>query len=210
MMGITIFASGTINTLEAIPQLVVEVKEIAEKHGWRYSVVDDDFKVESAAKLVPATADQPAVIEGSLGLKGIVLFIDPKCESLGILFNRSGALTCVMQQMLRSDLPGLEPFTSCKTQFGCIDSHIEMVHLLDILKKRYIADLVVTDEGEYWESRDVERLSNKRDVLDHYMDHVSSVIRGIRVSKEDALDADSLGARVEQALLEAEEGKVFH
>jgi len=68
----------------------------------------------------------------------------------------------------------------------------------------------VNDEGDYWESGDVELLSNKRDVLNHYMDHAKNVISGIRLSDQESVSADSLGSQIEQALLKAEEDQIVH
>lgn len=210
-MGITIYASGNIDRLEEIPHLIEEVKGIAQKHGWACSVLDDDFDVEPAARLVGPTAYKPAVIKGSLGLKGIVLSVDPKCESLAILFDRSGALTNVMQQLFRSSC-GIrqELFTACKTQFGCINSHIHIVELLHALKQRFITDLTVNDEGDYWESGDVERLANKRAVLEHYMDYAKDVISGIRLSEQDLVSTESVASQIEQALSKPDEDQVVH
>ena len=68
----------------------------------------------------------------------------------------------------------------------------------------------MNDEGDYWESGDVELLSNKRDVLNHYMDHAKNVISGIRLSDQESVSADSLGSQIEQALLKAEEDQIVH
>ena len=210
-MGITIFAKGRIDRMEDIHDLIEVVKGVAEGHGWRYSVVEDSFNIEPDAALAEGHADKAAVVKGSLGLKGIVLYLDPKCESLSLLFGRSGTLTNAMQQLL--SLSGdwhHEPFTSCKTQFGSIELHIAIVELLDLLKNRFVSNLVVTDESEYWETRDVRRLATKRSVLAHYMDHVAEVVSGIRLSEDVPPTAQAIGERIEQALLKAEEETVVH
>lgn len=210
-MGITIYARGNMDRLEDIPHLIEEVKTIAQKHDWTFSVVDDDFDVEPSTRLVGPTADKPAVIKGSLGLKGIVLSVDSQCESLAILFDKSGALTNGMQQLFRSSCDmQQEPFTACKTQSGCIESHIQIVELLHVLNNKYISDLSVTDEGDYWESGDVEQLSNKRKVLEHYLDYAKDVISGIRLPEQTSLGSDTIAAQIEQALLKAEEDQIIH
>ena len=45
-----------------------------------------------------------------------------------------------------------EAWVSVKTQFDSPDTHIWIIGLLKYLKKRYIANLEVRDEGEYWET----------------------------------------------------------
>jgi hypothetical protein len=45
----------------------------------------------------------------------------------------------------------------CKTQFAPLEVHQGLVGLLEDLKGR-MAEMVVEDEGHYWESRDADRL----------------------------------------------------
>jgi len=84
------------------------------------------------------------------------------------------------------------------------------LELLHALKKKFISDLTVNDEGDYWESGDVERLSDKRNVLNHYLDHAKNVISGIRIPGQGSVTADSIASKIEQALLQAEEDQIVH
>src|SRR5687768_9627818 len=47
---------------------------------------------------------------------------------------------------------------TCKTQFAPIETHIQIVDFLTSLKLK-LSELVVRDEGEYWELRKKERLA---------------------------------------------------
>ncbi len=204
-MGITIYARGKIDRLGNIPRLIDEVKGIAEESGWEYAIIDDDFDVQPNAVFARRDLDEPATIEGSLGLKGIIVSIDPKAEPLAILFDRSGVLTDMMQQVfwIHNNIRD-EHFIACKTQFGSIESHIYIIELLDVLKKRYITDLVINDEGAYWESRDYKLLAEKRAVLEHYMRHTEMVIGNIEISGHDVQDSETVSSHIKEALLEAD------
>jgi hypothetical protein len=210
-MGITIYARGKIDRLEDIPRLIDEVKGIAEESGWEYAIIDDDFDVQPNAVFARRDLDEPATIEGSLGLKGIIVSIDPKAEPLAILFDRSGVLTDMMQQVFRiHNNVRDEHFIACKTQFGSIESHINIIELLDVLKKRYITDLVINDEGAYWESRDYKLLAEKRTVLEHYMRHTEMVIGNIEISEHDVQDSEIVSSHIKEALLEADKKGGLH
>lgn len=201
-MGVTIYARGRIDSLGDIPRLIGEVKGIAEENDWEYAIIDDDFAVRPNAVFTRRDSDKPAAIEGSLGLKGIIASVDPKAEPLVILFDRSGVLTDMMQQVYwLYDNVRDERFTACKTQFGSIDSHIHIIDLFDVLKKRYITDLVINDEGGYWESRDYKLLAEKRAVLEHYIHHTERVIGGIEISDHDVQDSEIVASHIEEALL---------
>ncbi len=210
-MGITIYARGRIDSIGDIPRLIGEVKGIAEENDWQYAIIDDDFAVRPNAVFTRRDSDKPATIEGSLGLKGIIPSVDPKAEPLVILFDRSGVLTDMMQQVywLHNNVRD-ERFTSCKTQFGSIDSHIHIIDLFDVLKKRYITDLVINDEGAYWESRDYKLLAEKRAVLEHYIHHTERVIGGIEISDHDVQDSEIVASHIEEALLEADKDGGLH
>ncbi len=210
-MGITIYARGRIDSIGDIPRLIDEVKGIAEENDWEYAIIDDDFAVRPNAIFTRRDSDGPAAIEGSLGLKGIIVSVDPGAESLAILFDRSGVLTDMMQQVhwLDNNVRD-ERFIACKTQFGSIDAHIRIIDLFDVLKKRYITDLVIDDEGAYWESRDCKFLAEKRAVLEHYIRHTERVIGGIEISGRDVQDPETVASHIEEALLEADKDGGLH
>ena len=142
-MSITIFASGKIECIDDILRLIDDLKRVAAEHNWGYHVIDDDFDTHPHAVLTRRDGDdKAAVIEGSLGLKGIVLNIDPGAEPLAILFDRTGVLTDMLQQIswIQNNGQG-ERFSMCKTQFGSIDSHIRVIDVLDSLNQSYIPGL---------------------------------------------------------------------
>ncbi len=204
-MGITIYASGKINNVENIPHLIDEMKGIAKKNDWEYNIIDDDFN-EPPNVILKHDSGKPGInIDGSLGLKGIILAVDPGSESLAILFDCSGVLTGIMSQISWLESNKLdERFSACKTQFGSIDSHICIIELLDILKKKYISDLVVEDEGTYWTSRDRDLLAEKRAVLEHYISHTEKVISSVEVSNDSDQSSHTVASHIEKALLKAD------
>jgi hypothetical protein len=205
-MGITIFVSGKLDRIEDIPHVIDDLKKVAEENNWKHHVIDDDFDVQPNAVLTRRDSGLPgAAIKGSAGLKGIIVNIDPQAESLAILFDRSGVLTDLMQQISwLDDNVQNKRFTMCKTQFGNIDAHIRIVELLDHLKKKYISDLAADDEGAFWETRDRRTLAEKRVVLGHFLRHTEKIIKGIDVSGIDVQDPEAIASRIEEAILKAE------
>ena len=206
-MSITIFAWGKIESTGDIPRLIDDLKRVAGEHDWGYRTIDDDFDTQPSAELTRRdSGEQAAVIEGSLGLKGIILNVGPGAEPLAILFDRSGVLTDVLQQISWIHSKGQdERFTMCKTQFAGIDSHIRIVEALDGLKKSYLPGLIVSDEGGYWESRDRRILAEKRIVLDQCLRHTEKVLSGIEISGDALQDPETIAECIEKALLKADE-----
>ena len=145
-MGITIFASGNIADINDIQPLIADIKEIAAGHGWNYHIVCDDFGSVPTGKLTRDLEARGAKIEGSLGLKGIIIETGDGAEPFSILVDRCGVLTDMLQQVAWIESRGTSGrFTSCKTQFANIESHIRFIEVLDLLKRKYIPGLVVND-----------------------------------------------------------------
>jgi hypothetical protein len=206
-MSITIFAKGIIERINDIPALTSDMKEIAKERNWKYRIINDDWDVQPDAVLAPPVTGKPAGhIKGSLGLRGIVLNAATGAEPLSILFDRSGVLTDMFQQLAWIESNGQnERFTCCKTQFADIEEHIEIIDILDHLKKKYIPNLAVNDEGTYWETRDRRILAEKRIALNHYLRHAEKVISSIEFPDGGPKDADSIAASIEEALLKTDE-----
>jgi hypothetical protein len=203
-MGITIFAMGKIERINDIPVLISEIKGMAEERNWKHHIINDNFDDLPDAVLTSNAADKPtAHIEGTLGLRGIILNA-AEAEPLSILFDREGVLTDMFQQLTWIESNGQnERFTFFKTQFSDIEEHIKIIEILDHLKKQYIPNLTVNDEGTYWETRDRRILAEKRIALGHYLRHTEKVIRSIEIPEGDPKDADSIALRIEDALLKA-------
>ena len=207
-MGITIFARGSIDTTDDIPVLIAEMKELSEKNGWTYEILDDAFEQDPGVEFKRDEDASTVSIKGSLGLKGIIINVGYGVEPLALLFDRSGILTDIMSQVTWVQNPGEDNrLTFCKTQFGPIEAHISLIETLDILKKKYVTNLEVTDEGDYWTSRDRELLAEKRAVLKHYMNHAREAISNARIPPDAGLSAEDTASSIEKALLDAEDNK---
>ena len=70
---------------------------------------------------------------------------------------------------LRTGLHGWSWGSFCKTQYASdpkcggtanfVRCHLAVVHLLDAIQKRQLATVEVSDEGDYWEHRDAQKLA---------------------------------------------------
>ena len=207
-MGITIFARGSIDTMDDLPVLIAEMKELSEKNGWMHEIIDDDFEQDPEVELIRDQETSTVSIEGTLGLKGIIINVGYGVEPLALLFDRSGVLTDIMSQVSWVQNPEEDTrLTFCKTQFGPIEAHISIIEILDILKKKYMTNLEVTDEGDYWMSRDRELLAEKRAVLEHYMNHNKKAISNAKIPADADLSAEDIASSIEKALVDAEGNK---
>ncbi len=86
--------------------------------------------------------------------KGIILQSDMNVESIKIFFDDSLTLA-----------------TFCKTQFGGVEAHIEVIDFLHAIEG-FFEKFWVDDEGDYWKTNDEFLLKNKMDFMAKILDDV--------------------------------------
>ena len=138
-MGVTIHYSGHLREPLAYGLLIGEVQDFAEQQSWPHRLIS-----KSGATL--ERWDQTGrewTVRGDT--RGIELLPHDWCEPLTLEFDREHFV---------------QDFT--KTQYAPPEIHVAIVELFQHLAP-FFRDLDVSDEGEYWESGDLDRL---RDMFD--------------------------------------------
>ena len=201
-MGVSIHYRGRLNDVGQLARLCEELADIAATMGWESTQLDDDWEQPVDARL--RHTPKGATIDGNLGLKGILMSPGGGAESLRFLFDRQGDLRCPMGMILilEGTLDPQEAWVSVKTQFASPEVHVWIIGLLKYLKKRYISDLQVSDEGQYWETGDVRVLKEKMDFIGGKIDQLASDLSGGRWGDMSGLSAEQIALRIEQWFLE--------
>jgi hypothetical protein len=178
-MGITIHFQGQLKNTHLIDSSKEELNDISEIKNWEWQDLDEDWSKPSTAKL-SENKDRLKII-GHLSLKGVQINIHPDSEPLSLYFDAEGNLTNPMSVILKNagKISTKNSYNSVKTQFAPPDVHISIIKLLKYLKKRYIPNLRVIDEGEYWESEDKEKLIEKIAFLKDKMDMVEGILSSL-------------------------------
>ena len=150
-MGLSIHYSGRLKNPALLPELIAEVKDIAEVYEWKYHVFEQQFP---EGRLTGNSHDG--------NLYGIS-FSPPECEAVWLCFlsNRrmSGPANLLFHDPDDTDSEDLNLYTlSVKTQFAGMGIHRIIIHLLRHLQEKYLADFELQDEGHHWETGDVELL----------------------------------------------------
>jgi hypothetical protein len=200
-MGVSIHYRGRLNDVALLSALCDEVGDIANTMGWPSTILDDDWSMPPDAKLATG-----GVIQGHLGLKGIQITPHPESEPLVLFFNCAGDLRSPMTMLMILD-GTLKPETawlSMKTQFSDADTHVWVIGLMKYLKKRYMSDLEVSDESDYWETGDRQKLEEDIALLNGKMQHLSSAVASGHMGLLTGLSADEIVSRIEQLFLRDE------
>jgi hypothetical protein len=193
-MGVSIHYRGRLDDIHLASLLCDEVGDIARSMGWPSTTLDDDWSIPPDARLIGGGR-----IGGHLGLKGIQITPHPESEPLALFFDREGHLRSPMTMLMILDgtMTSETAWISMKTQFAGADTHVWVVGLLKYLKKRYIANLEVSDESEYWGTGDRQKLEKDMDFINSKLQWMSSEISAGRLGDLTGLSADEIGLRIE-------------
>lgn len=150
-MGLSIHYSGRIADPELLPELIEEVSDIAGIHNWKHFVFDRRFPGNTYGK-----PDYNQSIYG-------ICVTPPGCETIPICFLSNGRLSSLAHLKFfgkTQEQPESEYLymLSVKTQFSDVATHQFIIHLFHYLSRKYFDNFRLTDEGEYWETNDVELL----------------------------------------------------
>ncbi len=144
-MGVTIHYHGTMDDVSQVETMEDRLLDLVFSLGGRASIWRSFDKCDS-----------------SRVVRGLCVNLEPGQDTLSLLVSPEGHLTPLFQIEEAERTPFDEPpYCFVKTQFGSLQGHIAIVHLLDALRQRFCSNLQVSDEGEYYENRDVNQLLKK-------------------------------------------------
>jgi hypothetical protein len=132
-------------------------------------------------------------------VRGVILDLVPGQESTSMLVSPEGWLIGL------TDIENAEagrltepPWCITKTQFGSIEGHVMLVELLSAMRREFLPDLEVSDEGGYWETRDLAELARRRSLIQKAMDGLAEGLRRSGLSREAPEDPEILARRIER------------
>ena len=161
-MGVTIYYRGQLNDVSLVYKLIREIADIASIMKWPCNTWDEDWSVAHAATIV--NKEKGCEIKGHLGLKGVSFTPHPDCEAVNVTFDKHGILQDprTLPLLLNGTIKDKDTTVSVKTQFAGVDTHIAIIKILKYIKKKYIPDLYVFDEGDYWQNENSQILEERK------------------------------------------------
>ena len=132
-------------------------------------------------------------------VRGLIVDLAPRQEPTSLLVSPEGWLIHLIEiEAAEKGALSEPPWCSVKTQFGPIEGHVALVELLAALKTEFIPDLEVSDEGGYWERRDLAELRQKLTFIQQAIDTLADALQNDRLSPEAAEDPEILATRIER------------
>ena len=204
-MGVTLHYRGTLDDPRRLPALCDELDGVAQAMGWTSTRIDDDYVAPVDARLKHASGCSN--IEGNIGLKGIVLSPTDGSEPLWFCFDHAGRLRSLLGQVLILDgtLKSAESWASTKTQFSSPERHIWLVGLLRYVKKHFVSNLEVHDDGGYWDTGDLTELRRRMDLINGKIADMAAALSSPRFAKLTGQSNEEIVATIENLVRELPE-----
>lgn len=181
-MGITVAYRGRLADLTRVEDFEDRLLDFALEVGglaqvWRTQAADDPGRV----------------------VRGVLLNLAPGQEPVSMLVSPEGWLVGLVdvRDAERGRLTE-PPWCFTKTQFGPLEGHVAVVELLAALRREFLPDLEVSDEGGYWETRDLAELARRHSRVSEATDGLAEGLRRHGLSREAAEDPEILLRRVER------------
>jgi hypothetical protein len=132
-------------------------------------------------------------------VRGVILDLAPGQESTSLLLSPDGWLIGLTDIKDAEDGRVVEPpWCFVKTQFGPVEGHVALIEMLRALKREFLPDLEVSDDGGYWETRDLAELVRLRALTQEAIDGLADGLRRYGLSREAAEDPAILLRHVER------------
>lgn len=188
-MGVTIHYRGKLSPDHSIDEVIDHLKNLCFEQELECWTRDDEVTAENYL----AKEDIGAQI------KGIEINVHPDCETLSFTFDTKTRQLCDIWEQIgtgkkftcgkdrwSADHKGKHKVKGslfCKTQFAGAYAHIVVCRLLRELKDKFIPRLYVSDEGEYWQTGDIEKLKKNIGSLGEMIKALGETMKGIASQK---------------------------
>ena len=177
-MGISIHYKGKLNKPELLNDLINEMAAISKETKWEYELVDDKIQ----------------------NVKGIITKPHIKSESFSLLFNKNLDLVSLASLILEANNNTGPHVESIKTQYAPLEIHISVIKLLKYFKSKYIANMEVFDEGNYWDTLDEQVLKKNMNFLSSRINMVADILEAHQDDLDKADTPDNLVDRIEEII----------
>ncbi len=132
-------------------------------------------------------------------VRGVILDLAPGQESTSLLLSPEGWLIGFTDINDAEDGRLREPpWCFIKTQFRPIEGHVALVEMLADLKREFLPELEVSDDGGYWETRDLAGLVRKRSLTKGAIDALAEGLQHRGLSREAAEDPSIVLRHIER------------
>ncbi|MBK8522171.1 MAG: hypothetical protein WAT20_09320 [Ferruginibacter sp.] len=194
-MGLSLHYRGQIRDYALIEDLISECADICKSLEWDYHIWNKESSINDDAHI-----DNSDFIGYTMeDLKGISI-LPKECEPVDLAFFPSGKLCSPIKLQFNNAATNdlMVAYVSTKTQYAGMDIHVAVLKLLEYLKDKYFSFFELSDEGMYWETKDIEVLKSQFARYNFIVNSVRNALSDFKALPGET--AESLTDRLEELL----------
>ena len=181
IMGLSFHYKGKLKKPQSLKKLIEEVTDICIANKWKFTILDEDFPNDTFTT------------EPNKNKAYGICFTPPKCETTYLTFLSNGKLCAIYNLELNKKLEKLEDdiylyYLSVKTQYCGPEIHKMLISIFDYLNKKYLEDFELTDEGQFWETRDEKLLEEIFNRYSHLINSLGSALEYIPILEGESIE----------------------
>lgn len=178
-MGLSFHYKGALKKPQSLKKMIEEVTDIAKANLWSYHIFEEAFP-----------NDAFTVNSFNDSIYGIS-FSPPNCETVCLTFLSNGKM-CAFYKLGHPAFSENELEDDClsvKTQFAGPAIHKQVITIFDYLNKLYFENFDLTDEGNYWETKNEQLLEDTFKKYTNLIEGFSSLLENIPMEENESIEA---------------------
>lgn len=177
-MGLSFHYKGALKNPLLLKNMIEEVADISQTNQWEFYVFEEAFP-----------SDEFSVDSYTDSIYGIY-FIPPSCDAVCFTFLSNGNMCAFYNfESSKAAINELDDnYIAVKTQFAGPEIHKQLIHIFDHLNKKYFENFDLTDEGNYWETKNEQLLKDTFDKHTNLIDGFDSLLENIPIGESETIE----------------------
>jgi hypothetical protein len=177
-MGLSFHYKGALKNPGLLKKMIEEVTDISLANQWKFHVFEEAFPSEAF------TLD--SYNDSIYG----ICFSPPNCEVVCLTFLSNGKM-CAFYNLESSKVSLNElddNYLSVKTQFAGPEIHKQLITIFDYINKKYFENFDLTDEGNYWETKNDQLLKDTFKKYTNLINGFDSLLDNIPIGERETIE----------------------
>lgn len=179
-MGLSFYYTGRLRQDASVSDLIEEVLDISKILNWEYHLFDTDLP-------------EQGLVNGRVNGRLYGISFSPEGSEPVFLTFLSNRRLCSPVSLWEfkapvDEVPDDAYLIFTKTQYAGPNAHMAIINVLRHIGKKYLAEINVTDEGHYWETRDEDLLRNTFNRYTNLIDSFSSSFSQIETKPGESIE----------------------
>lgn len=200
-MGLSFHYRGRLQEAKMLPKLITELEDICDILGWKSEVFKTIFP--KGAFDLPLDGDEYGIVIFPEGTEPVGLVMDShgrlinqwlrnmlsekgegeiKVVTVKLDLNQENPEPEITEDFKSIDMEDMVFQVSVKNASNDTTTYIKVLELIRYLSEKYLTDFQMQDESSYWETRSVEKLNNKMDKINIFIETFDELIREKKIN----------------------------